>query len=58
MYDMLEIVCLIGVFYGTWKLGKFLEEMRDALIEIDKRLTKLEKDAVKVTFTEKNKNSV
>ncbi len=53
MYDMLEIVCLIGVFYGTWKLGKFLEEMRDALIEIDKRLTKLEKDAVKVTFTEK-----
>ena len=58
MYDMLEIVCLIGVFYGTWKLGKFLEEMRDAIIEIDKRLTKLEKDAVKVTFTEKNKNSV
>jgi hypothetical protein len=53
MYDILEIVCLIGIFYGTWMLGKFLENLRDGLIDLDKRLTKLEKDAVKVTFTEK-----
>ena len=51
MYSMLEIVCVIGIFYGLWKLGKLLEDLRDGLIHIDKRLTKLEKDAVKITFT-------
>jgi hypothetical protein len=53
---MLEILCLVGIFYGTWKLGKFLEDLRDGLIDLDRRLTKLEKDAVKITFTEDNKN--
>jgi len=47
---MLEIVCVFGIFYGLWRLGKFLEEMRDGLVDLDKRLTKLEKDAVKITF--------
>ena len=50
---MLEILCLVGIFYGTWKLGKFLEDLRDGIIDLDRRLTKLEKDAVKVTFTDK-----
>ncbi len=54
MYDMLEIVCLIGIFYGVWKLGKFLEEMRDSMVDLNKRLTKLEKDAVKITFEKEN----
>lgn len=47
---MLEIVCLIGIFYGLWKLGKFFEDLRDGLVDLDRRLTKLEKDAVKITF--------
>ncbi len=55
MHSMLEIVCVIGIFYGLWKLGKLLEDLRDGLIHLDKRLTKLEKDAVKVTFKEENK---
>jgi len=50
---MLEILCLVGIFYGTWRLGKFLEDLRDGIIDLDKRLTKLEKDAVKITFTDK-----
>lgn len=53
MYTMLEIVCVIGIFYGLWKFGKLLEDLRDGLIDLDKRLTKLEKDAVKITFTDK-----
>jgi hypothetical protein len=50
---MLEIDCVIGIFYGLWKLGKLLEDLRDGIIDLDKRLTKLEKDAVKITFTDK-----
>ena len=53
MYSMLEIVCVIGIFYGLWKLGKLLEDLRDGIIDLDRRLTKLEKDAVKITFTDK-----
>lgn len=53
MYSMLEIVCVIGIFYGTWRLGKFLEDLRDGIVDLDERLTKLEKDAVKITFTGK-----
>ncbi len=40
MYSMLEIVCVIGIFYGLWKLGKLLEDLRESLIHLDKRLTK------------------
>jgi hypothetical protein len=50
---MLEIVCVIGIFYGLWKFGKLLEDLRDGIIDLDRRLTKLEKDAVKITFTDK-----
>jgi hypothetical protein len=53
MYSMLEIVCVIGIFYGLWKFGKLLEDLRDGIIDLDRRLTKLEKDAVKITFTDK-----
>lgn len=49
---MLEILCLVGIFFGTWKLGKFLEDLRDGLVDLEKRLIKLEKDAVKVTFSQ------
>jgi hypothetical protein len=49
----MEIVCFIGIFYGLWKLGKFFEDLRDGLVDLDRRLTKLEKDAVKITFTDK-----
>jgi hypothetical protein len=53
MLDTLQIICLIGIFYGGWRLSKFLEDIRDGLVDLDKRLSKLEKDAVKITFTEK-----
>ena len=49
------ILFFFSFFFGLWKLGKLLEDLRDSLIHLDKRLTKLEKDAVKVTFKEENK---
>ena len=52
MLDTLQIICLLGIFYGGWRLGKFMENLRDGIIDLDKRLTKLEKDAVKITFNE------
>ena len=51
MLDLLQIVCLFGVFYGVFHLGKFMEELRDSVIELNDRLSKLEKDAVKITFS-------
>ncbi len=56
MLDLLQILCLIGIFYGGWRLGKFLEDVRDGLVDLDRRLTKLEKDAVKITFTKEKKS--
>jgi hypothetical protein len=52
MFDLLQVLCLIGVFVGAWRLGKFLEQLSDTIIELETRLTKLEKDAVKITFTD------
>ena len=52
MLDLLQIICLFGIFFGTYRLGKFLEGLRDGVVELNDRLTKLEKDAVKITFSE------
>lgn len=44
------IFCVIYVFIINYKLGEYEEKIED----LDYRLTKLEKDAVKVTFTSVN----
>ena len=51
MHDLIEIACIVGIFLGIWNLGQYLEKMRDFIVELDDRLTKLEKDAVKITFS-------
>ena len=42
------IFCVIYIFIINYKLGEYEEKIED----LDYRLTKLEKDAVKVTFSE------
>ena len=51
MTTIIEILCLVGIFIGTWRLGKFLQDLKNSVDDLNERLTKLEKDAVKITFT-------
>lgn len=51
MLTILEILCLVGIFIGSWRLGKFIQDLKNKVDELNERLTKLEKDAVKITFT-------
>ena len=51
MSTIIEVLCIVGIFIGAWRLGKFLELLRNSVLDLDERLTKLEKDAVKITFT-------
>ena len=50
MLTILEILCLVGIFIGSWRLGKFIQDLKNKVDELNERLTKLEKDAIKVTF--------
>lgn len=50
MSTIIEALCLIGIFIGTWKLSKFFQDLKNDVDELNERLTKLEKDAIKVTF--------
>jgi hypothetical protein len=47
MYSALLIFCLISIVMLNYRNGDLNEEIED----LDERLTKLEKDAVKITFT-------
>lgn len=51
MSTIIEILCLLGIFIGSWRLGKFIQDLKNKVEEFELRLTKLEKDAVKITFT-------
>lgn len=51
MITVVEILCFVGIFIGSWRLGKFLQDLKNSVDELNERLTKLEKDAVKITFT-------
>jgi hypothetical protein len=50
MSTIIEILCLLGIFIGSWRLGKFIQDLKNKVDELNERLTKLEKDAVKITF--------
>lgn len=50
MTTIIEILCLVGIFIGTWRLGKFIQDLKNSVDDLNERLTKLEKDAVKITF--------
>lgn len=50
MSTILEILCLLGIFIGSWRLGKFIQDLKNSVDDLNERLTKLEKDAVKITF--------
>ena len=50
MSTIIEILCLLGIFIGSWRLGKFLQDLKNSVDDLNERLTKLEKDAVKITF--------
>ena len=49
MYSALLIFCLIYIVILNYRNGDLNEQIED----LDERLTKLEKDAVKITFTGK-----
>ena len=49
MYSALLIFCLIYIVILNYRNGDLNEQIED----LDERLTKLEKDAVKITFTPK-----
>jgi hypothetical protein len=49
MYSALLIFCLIYIVILNYRNGDLNEQIED----LDERLTKLEKDAVKITFTSK-----
>jgi len=51
MYSALLIFCLIYIVILNYRNGDLNEQIED----LDERLTKLEKDAVKITFTGKPK---
>lgn len=51
MSSIIEILCLVGIFIGSWRLGKFIQDLKNSVDDLNERLTKLEKDAVKITFT-------
>ena len=48
MYIVLIIFCSVYIIILNYKNGELNEQIED----LDKRLTKLEKDAVKITFSE------
>jgi len=48
MYSALLIFCLIYIVILNYRNGDLNEQIDD----LDERLTKLEKDAVKITFTD------
>ncbi len=50
MSTIIEILCFVGIFIGSWRLGKFLQDLKNSVDDLNERLTKLEKDAVKITF--------
>ena len=50
MSTIMEILCVVGIFIGSWRLGKFIQDLKNKIDELNERLTKLEKDAVKITF--------
>lgn len=52
MSEIFILVCISFIFFGLTLLIKFLIDTQNKIDEFEERLSKLEKDAVKIIFKE------